>query len=67
MSTHAARKEVVLSLYFLNPKFQTSSHLLWLYSTFVSHLVVNQEGRLSCDAALSIKVSDLKNLLFALP
>ena len=23
---------IVQSLYFLNPKFQTSSHLLWLYS-----------------------------------
>ena len=25
---------IVQSLYFLNPKFQASSHLLWLYSPF---------------------------------
>ena len=37
---------IVPSLYFLNPKFQASSHLLWLYSR-----VGNPENRFSHDAA----------------
>ena len=30
---------IVISLHFLNKKFHSSSHLLWLYSQFVSDLV----------------------------
>ena len=41
----------VQSLYFLNLKFPASSHLLWLYSRFVSDLVENPEDRFSCDTA----------------
>ena len=38
------RYNLVKSLYFLNPKFQASSHLLWLYTTrFVSDLVRNHK------------------------
>ena len=45
--------QIVQSLFFLNPKFQVSSHLLWLYSlvNFVSDLVGNPEDRFSRDAA----------------
>ena len=42
---------IVQSLYFLNQKFQTSSHLLWLYSWFVSDLVGNPEDRFSHNVA----------------
>ena len=42
-------KQIVKSLYFLDPKFQGSSHLLWLHGTapFVSDLVGNPEDRFS--------------------
>ena len=33
------------SLYFLNPKFQASSHLLWFYSPVLSDLDRNSEDR----------------------
>ena len=36
---------IVQSLYFLNPKLHASSHLLWLYSWFVSDLVGNPEDQ----------------------
>ena len=39
------------SLYFLNTKFQASSHLLWLYSRFVSDLVGNPEDLFSQNEA----------------
>ena len=35
----------------LNLKFQASSHLLWLYSSFVVDLVRNTKDRLSHDVA----------------
>ena len=37
----------VLSLYFLNPKFQASSYLLWLYSPVCVDLVGNPKDRFS--------------------
>ena len=43
--------QIVLSLYFLYPKFQTSGHFLWLYSSVVSDLVGNPKGEFSCVAA----------------
>ena len=46
--------KIVQSLYFLNQKFQASSHLLWLYSLVCGHwsdLVRNPEDRFSCDMA----------------
>ena len=42
---------IVQSLNFLNPKFQASSHLLWLIARFVSNLVGNSEYRFARDAA----------------
>ena len=42
---------IVQSLYFLNSKFQASSHLLWLYSLVVSDLVGNPEDRFSQNEA----------------
>ena len=42
---------IVQSFYFLNPKFQASSHLLRLYSLFVSDLVGNPEDRFSDNEA----------------
>ena len=41
--------KIVQSLYFLNPKFQTSYQYLWL--KFVSDLVGNPEDRFCHDAA----------------
>ena len=38
-------------VYILNPKFQASSHLLWLYSRFVSDKVGNPEDRFSHNEA----------------
>ena len=56
---------IVQSLYFLNPKFQASSHLLWLYSPVcVGHgrkprrPVFTQPGSIEC----AICISDLKML-----
>ena len=46
---------IVQSLYFLNPKFQVSSHLLWLYSPVVSDLVTNPEDLFSDVAAQMIE------------
>ena len=47
------------TLYFLNPKFQVSSHLLWRYVTvrFVSDLVGNPEDRFSREMPLIIRDS----------
>ena len=42
---------IVQFLYFLNPKFQASSHLLYLYSPFVSDLVGNPEDMFSNEPA----------------
>ena len=43
---------VVQYLFYLNPKFQASSHLLWFFSQVcVAGLVGNPEDRFSCDAA----------------
>ena len=42
---------IVQSLYFLNPKFQASSHLLWLNSPVLSNLVGNPEDRFSHNEA----------------
>ena len=46
---HAADQRLCLvqSLYFLNPKFQASSHLLWLYSL----VSVGPEDKFSCNRA----------------
>ena len=43
---------IVQSLYFLNQKFQASSHLLLLYSPVLSDLVGNPEDRFSHNEAL---------------
>ena len=51
ISTLVFAVEIVQSLYFLNPKFQVSSHLQRPYSQFVSDLVRNPKDRLSHDAA----------------
>ena len=42
---------IVQSLYFLNPKFLVSSHLLWLYSPVCVGLVGDPEDRFSDVAA----------------
>ena len=42
---------IIQFLYYLNPKFQASSHLLWLYSPVVSDLVGNPEDRFSQNEA----------------
>ena len=42
---------LVQSLYFSNPKFQASSHLLWLSIWFVSHLIGNLQDKFSHDMA----------------
>ena len=42
---------IVLPLFFLNPKFPASSHLLGHTARFVSYLGKNQEDRFSCDNA----------------
>ena len=42
---------IVQFLYFLNPKFQASRRLLWLYSPVCVGLVYNPEGRFSHDEA----------------
>ena len=41
----------VQSLFYLNPKFRASSHVLGLYSRFVSDLVGNLEDRFSHNEA----------------
>ena len=38
---------IVQSLYFLNPKFQASSHLVWLYSPLCVGPGKNPENRFS--------------------
>ena len=43
--------KIVQSLFFLNPKFQVSSHLLVCTACFVLDLVGNPEDRFSHDAA----------------
>ena len=44
--------QIVQSLYFLNPKFQVSSYLLWLYTArFVYDMVENPEDMFSHDTA----------------
>ena len=48
----------VQSLYFLNPKFQASSHLLG----FVSHQIVNRNDRFSRDAAPTVLCEDFDRL-----
>ena len=42
---------MVQSLYYLNPKFQASSHLLWCTARFVWDLVGNPEDRFSHNEA----------------
>ena len=44
---------IVQSLYYLNPKFQASSHLLWLYSPVCVGPRRNPEDRLSHNEAQS--------------
>ena len=52
ISTFVLATSIVHNLYFLNPKFQASSHLLWLFlAWFVLDLVGNPEDRLSHDTA----------------
>ena len=46
ISAFVFAKRIVQSLYILNPKFQASSHLLWLYD-----LVGNPEDRISHNEA----------------
>ena len=47
ISTFVFATRIVQSLYFLNTKFQASSHLLWLYSLVCVGLVGNPENRFS--------------------
>ena len=47
---------IVQSLYYLNPKFQASSHLLWLYSLVcVADLVGNPADRFSHNEAYMVQ------------
>ena len=49
-------------LFYLNLKFQASSHLLWLYSPFVSDLVGNPEDRFSHNEAHMDKTAVLNDI-----
>ena len=51
ISTFVFTTWIEQSLYFLSPKFQASSHLLWLYRPVVSNLVGNPEDRFSHNEA----------------
>ena len=51
ISTFVFATQIVHSLYFLNPKFQASSHLLWLYSPVCVRSGRNPEDRFSRDLA----------------
>ena len=42
---------IVQSLFYLNPKFQASSYLLWVYSLVCADLVGNPEDRFSQNEA----------------
>ena len=42
---------IVQFLYFINPNFKASGHLLWLTARFASDLVGNFEDRFAHDAA----------------
>ena len=52
------RSRIVQSLYYLNPKFQASSYILWLHSLVC---VGNPEDRFSHDEAHCILISGLKH------
>ena len=51
LSVFVFATRIVQSLYFINPKFQASSHLLWLYSLVGSDLVENPEDLFSHNEA----------------
>ena len=51
LCTFVFATQIVQFLFFSNPKFQVSSHLLWLYRTVVSDLVGNPKDRFSHVAA----------------
>ena len=51
ISAFVCATRIVQSLFFLNPKFQASSHLLWLHSPIVSDLVGNPEDQFSHNEA----------------
>ena len=51
ISTFVFATLIVESLYFLNPKFQASSHLLWLYSPVCVGPGRNPEDRFSQNEA----------------
>ena len=51
ISAFGLATKIVNFLYFLNLKFQTSSHLLYLTAGFVTDLVGNPEDRFSQDVA----------------
>ena len=52
--------EIVQSLYLLNPKFQASNHLLWLYSPVCVGI---PEDRFSHDAAQLIRLPSRLTLI----
>ena len=54
---------IVQSLYFLNPKFQASSHLLWLYSPVCEDQFSHNEAHLSSNLILSGFTLSLGNRL----
>ena len=54
ISAFVLASQTVQSIYFPNPKFHASSHLLWLYSPVWLDQVENPKGRFSHDAALLI-------------
>ena len=54
ISTFVFASKIVQTLYFLNMKFQASSHLLWLYNLVCMDLVGKPEGRFSHVAAHTI-------------
>ena len=59
---------IVQSLYYLNPQFQASSQLLWLYNRFVSDLVGNRfshnEAQI-CMCQMKMSVSKFQMLFFS--
>ena len=51
ISAFVFASQIVHFLYYLNPKFQASSHIQWQHSPFVSDLVGNPEDLFSHDEA----------------
>ena len=62
ISTFVFDTQTIQSLYFLNPKFQASSHLLWLYTAwFVPDLVRNPKTGFLITLLKSVFLVNLHN------